>query len=115
VHKFINALDTTPITRYLQVELHLITADWEGMNQNFVTTLLFDSQYPYVDQELYIVRHIVFEEASVPPLEQEEDKWTVPLQKLQGCYNINVDEDDDPRKVNIIETEGQRDVEGPRV
>jgi hypothetical protein len=39
----------------------------------------------------------------------------VPLQKLQTCYNINADEDDDPRKVNIVETEGQRDVEGPRV
>jgi hypothetical protein len=48
-------------------------------------------------------------------LEQEEDEWTAPLQKLQGCYNINVDEDDDPRKVNITEKEGQRDVEGPGV
>jgi hypothetical protein len=46
-------------------------------------------------------------------LEQEEDEWTAPLQKLQGCYNINADEDDDPRKVNITETEGQRDVKGP--
>jgi hypothetical protein len=46
-------------------------------------------------------------------LEQKEDEWTAPLQKLQGCYNINVDEDDDPRKVNIAETKGQRDVEGP--
>jgi hypothetical protein len=44
-------------------------------------------------------------------LEQEEDEWTAPLQKLQTCYNINVDEDDDPRKVNIAEIEGQRDVE----
>jgi hypothetical protein len=34
---------------------------------------------------------------------------------LQGCYNINANEDDDPRKVNIAETKGQRDVEGPRV
>jgi hypothetical protein len=34
---------------------------------------------------------------------------------LQGCYNINVDEDDDPRNVNIAETKGQRDVEGPGV
>jgi hypothetical protein len=34
---------------------------------------------------------------------------------LQGCYNINTDEDDGPRKVNITEIEGQRDVEGPRV
>jgi hypothetical protein len=61
------------------------------------------------------VRQKLFEEASSLPLEQEEDEWTMPLQKLQSCYNINVDEDDDPRKVNITETEGQRDVEGPGV
>jgi hypothetical protein len=34
---------------------------------------------------------------------------------LQGCYNINADEDDDPRNVNIAETKGQRDIEGPGV
>jgi hypothetical protein len=79
VHKFINTLDTTPINWYLQVELRLITADWEGMTWNFVTTFLFDSQYPLVDQELQIVRQKIFEEASSTPLEQEEDEWTVPL------------------------------------
>jgi hypothetical protein len=113
VHKFINTLDMTPINWYLQAELCLITTDWEGMTQNFVTTFLFESQYPSVDQALQIVIHKVFEEASNLPLDQEEDEWTMPLQKLQGCYNINADEDDDPRKVNITETEGQRDVEGP--
>jgi hypothetical protein len=46
-------------------------------------------------------------------LEQDEDEWTAPLQKLQGCYNINADEDDDPKNVNIVETKGKRDVEGP--
>jgi hypothetical protein len=56
VHKFINTLNTTPINWYLQAELHLITTDWEGMTQNFVTTLLFKSQYPSVDQALQIVR-----------------------------------------------------------
>jgi hypothetical protein len=76
------------------------------MTQNFVTTFLFESQYPTVDKALQTVRHKVFEEAPSIPLEQEEDEWTVPLQKLQGCYNINVDEDDDPRKVNITKTEG---------
>jgi hypothetical protein len=108
-------LDMTPINWYLQVELHLITTDWEGMTQNFVTTFLFESQFPSIDQALPIVRKKLFEEASSLSLEQEEDEWTAPLQKLQGCYNINTDEDDDPRKVKITETEGQRDVEGPRV
>jgi hypothetical protein len=115
VHKFINTLKMTPINWYLQAELSLITTDWEGMSQNFITTFLFESQFPSVDQELQIVRQKIFKEASSLPLEKDEDEWTVPLQKLQGCYNINVDENDDPRKVNIIEIEGQRDVEGPRV
>jgi hypothetical protein len=64
---------------------------------------------------LQILRQKAFKEASNLPLEKEEDKWTAPPQKLQGCYNINADEDNDPRKVNIAETKGQRDVEGPGV
>jgi hypothetical protein len=48
-------------------------------------------------------------------LEQEEDKWTAPLQKLKGCYTINPDEDDDPRKVNITETKGQIYIERPGI
>jgi hypothetical protein len=115
VHKFINMLDTNPINWYLQVELRLITTNWEGMTHNFVTIFLFESQYPSIDQALHIVKHKVFEEASSLPLEQEEDEWTTPLQKLQDCYNINVDEDDDPKKVNITKIEGQRDLEGPGV
>jgi hypothetical protein len=38
--------------------------------------------------------------------------WCCPTSRV--C-KINVDEDDDPRKVNIAETEGQRDLEGPGV
>jgi hypothetical protein len=56
VHKFINTLETMPINWYLQVELCLITMDWEGMTQNFITTFLFESQFPLVDQALQIVR-----------------------------------------------------------
>ena len=82
------------------------------MTQNFVTTFLFESQYPTVDQALQIVRQKVFEKAPSLPLEKEEEEWIAPLQKLQGCYNINADEYDDPRKVNITETKGQRDIEG---
>jgi hypothetical protein len=66
-------------------------------------------------QALQFVKKKVFEEAPNLPIEKEEDEWTAPLSKLQGCYNINADEDDDPRNVNIAETEGQRDIkeQGP--
>jgi hypothetical protein len=49
-------LDTTPINWYLQAKLRLITIYWEGMTHNFVTTFLFEIQYPLVDQALHIVR-----------------------------------------------------------
>jgi hypothetical protein len=80
VHKFINTLDTTPINWYLQEELCFITTDWYGMTQNFIATFLFESQYPTVDQDLQIIRQKVFEEAPNPPLDQEKDEWTAPLQ-----------------------------------
>jgi hypothetical protein len=74
------------------------------MTQNFVATFLFEIQYPTVDKSLQFVRHKLFKEAPNFPVEKEKDEWTAPLQKLQGCYNINVDEDNDPRNVKIIET-----------
>lgn len=70
VHKFINTLDTTPINWYLQEELRLTTAVWYGMTQNFVSTFLFGSQYPSIDQALQVVRQNVFEEAPNLPVEQ---------------------------------------------
>jgi hypothetical protein len=85
------------------------------MTQNFIATFLFEINYPIVDQALQIKRQKVFEEVSNPPFEQEEDERTTPFQRLQDCYNINADEDDDPRNVNISETEGKRDIEGPRI
>jgi hypothetical protein len=80
VHKFINTLDTTPINWYLQAELCFVTTDWYGMTQNFIATFLFESQYPTIDQDLQIIRQKVFEEAPNPPLDQEKDEWTAPLQ-----------------------------------
>jgi hypothetical protein len=71
VHKFINMLDMMLINWYLQAELCLITIDWEGMTQNFVTTFLFESHFPSVDQALQIFRKKFIEEASSLSLEQE--------------------------------------------
>jgi hypothetical protein len=57
----------------------LITTDWYEMTQNFMTTFLFESQYPIVDQALKIVIQKVIEEAHNIPFAQEEDEWTAPL------------------------------------
>jgi hypothetical protein len=56
VHSFINTLDTTPINWYLQAEMRFITLEWEGMIHNFITTFLFESEFPSVDRALQMVR-----------------------------------------------------------
>jgi hypothetical protein len=101
-----------PINWYLQAELCLITTDWYGMTQNFVVMFLFEIQHPTLDQELQIIRWKVFEEEPNLHFTQEGDEFTAPLHQLQDIYNINVDEDDDPRDVKLLETEGKRDIEG---
>jgi hypothetical protein len=68
-----------PIKWYLQEEVRLITIDWYGMTLKFITTFLFESQYPTVDQNLQIIRQKVFEEAPNLPFAQEEDEWTAPF------------------------------------
>jgi len=52
------------------------------MTQIFVTTFLFESKYPTIDQALQVVRQKVFEGAPNFLLDQEEHEWTAPLQKL---------------------------------
>jgi hypothetical protein len=99
-----------PINWYLDAELCLITTDWYEMTRNLIAMFLFEIQYPIVDQDLETMRKSVFEEAPNLPFTQEGDEWTAPLQQLQDFYNINADEDDDPRYVDIAETEGHRDI-----
>jgi hypothetical protein len=50
--------------------MRLVTSEWEGMIENFVTIFLFDCEFPSVDQALQMVRQKVFEEAYGLPLEQ---------------------------------------------
>ena len=39
--------------------------------------------------------------------------WTVQTENARECYNFTIDEDDDPRNINIPESEGPRTVAGP--
>ena len=72
---------------------------------------MFDQlEYPSVDDALELV-HIKI--ANDPlPISIETD-WTVQTKNAKECYNFTIDEDDDPRNINIPESEGSRAVVGP--
>ena len=45
-----------------------------------------------------------------------QPEWVTQMSCALECYNVNVEEDnEDPRKINIPETEGCREVRGPLI
>ena len=47
-----------------------------------------------------------------------QPEWAIQLEEVLECYNFALepeDEDEDPRNINILESEGTRDVDGPKL
>ena len=49
-------------------------------------------------------------------MEVLQPEWVTQLSYTLECYNVNIEEDnEDPCKVNILETEGYHEVQGPLI
>ena len=46
------------------------------------------------------------------PVENQLD-WATQMENAMECYNFTANEEEDPRNVNILESEGSCDVQGP--
>jgi hypothetical protein len=49
MHKFIHTLDKIPMNRYLELEMHRETMDWDEMIQSFKVTFNFEDEALLVD------------------------------------------------------------------
>ena len=82
----------------------------------FLLTFTFeDCWWDTVDDALQVLKVVIFK---IPhePMEVLQLEWATQLRYALECYNVNIEEDNkDPRKVNILETEGYREVQGPLV
>ena len=86
------------------------------MIDNFVFTFTFESEYPSIDQALKIIKTKIFNDCTLPVYAQLD--WAIQLEHALECYNFAEepgDEDVNPRNVNIPESEGTHDVDGPRL
>ena len=90
------------------------TTTWPLMTDSFLLTFAFESEYPNVDQALYVIKIKIFEDCT--PSVQTQPEWAVQLKEALECYKFKKepeDEDEDPHSTNIPESKGTRDVEGP--
>ena len=89
--------------------MHRGTKNWHTLRENLYLT--FDqSEYPSVDDSLELVRMKIVEDPL--PICTQPD-WTTQIENAKECYNFTIDEDDDPRNINIPESEGSHAVVGP--
>ena len=93
----------------METELRHGTESWYILRENLYLT--FDqSEYPLVDDALELVHMKIVEDPS--PIWIHLD-WTTQIENARECYNFTIDEDDNPRNINISESEGSHAVVGP--
>ena len=113
VHLFIHALDTVPRNWYNEKELHKGTMTWPIMIDNFLLTFTFECEYPSIDQALESINTKIFYDCTLPVYTQPD--WAIQLEHVLECYNFTKEpsnEDENPRSINIPESEGTHEVEG---
>lgn len=92
------------------------TVRWDELVQSFKVTFTFEHDSPSIDVMLQATRTKIFSEEG--PMEVvpvcSTHRAAMIVHELLECYNVSKEEHDeeDPRNVQVPETEGERTVEG---
>jgi hypothetical protein len=82
------------------------------MVESFLVTFHFEDDNPGIDEALQIIKGNIFAEVPFSPYSMPS--WVPIAEGALQCYHVDGNqEDEDPRDINIPETEGDRGVEGP--
>ena len=86
------------------------------MIDNFELTFAFESEYPSINQALDIININIFEDRTLSVSAQPE--LAIQFEEALEFYNFvsePEEEDEDPCNINIPESEGTHDVDGPKL
>ena len=100
---------------YIETELRHGTSEWDILHEGFMMTFSFANGFDSIDEVLQEVKAAIFR---IPqdPLDLIQLGWATQLSYMLECYNITTEvEDEYPRKINIPETEGHCEVQGPQI
>jgi len=115
VHLFCHTLDVVLMNWYIEMKLHHGTGEWDILCEGFIMTFSFEDGFHCINEALQEVKATIFRILQ-DPLDLIQLEWATHLSHMLECYNItDEEEDEDPRKINIPETEGHRKVEGSNI
>ena len=94
------------------MELRHGTVSWDCLVDIFVLTFSTKEVFPALDTAIRLIHTKVFDDQEV--VEYRPD-WKIQEAHAVECYNLAIDEDDDPCNVAIPESEGYCEVHGPAI
>ena len=110
VHLFVHTLDSNPRHWYIEIELHHGTESWYTLTDSLYLNFEYQLEDPLVDDALDLVCLKIVEDPL--PISTQLD-WKTQVENARECYNFTIDEDENPRNINIPESEGTHVVAGP--
>lgn len=100
---------------YLEIALRNGTAKWDVMKETFLLTFSFEDGFECIDEALQEIKAEIFRMPKEPTAWVQLD-WSTQLHHALECYNVTMEEgEEDPKNNSILESEGLREVEGPKV
>ena len=97
---------------YAEVELCHGAVSWDSIVDSFVLTFSINEVCPTLDAAIRLIHTNVFDDKEIAEYQPD---WKEQEANAVECYNLAIDEDDDPRNINIPELEGHYEVHGPAV
>ena len=94
----------------METELLHGTESWYNLTDTLYLNFEYQSEHPLVYDALDVV-HLKIAEDPLPVCTQLD--WTTRVENARECYNFTRDEDENPRNINIPESEGTRAIARP--
>ena len=109
VHRFVHTLEHVANNWYVEVELFHATISWVSLVDSFVLTFSINEVCPALDAAIRLIHTKVFDDKEIAEYQPD---WKEQEANAVECYNLAIDEDDDPHNINIPESEGHCEVHG---
>jgi hypothetical protein len=118
-HNFIHTLDMIPKNRYLELEMHKETTNWDELTQRFKIKFTFENELPLIDVAFQAIRNNIF--SGQGPMDVvhvcSAHRASMIVHEILEHYNVGKEDQDEehPRNIQIPENEGEHVVEGPEL
>lgn len=97
---------------YAEAKLRHGTVSWANLAYSFVLTFSINDVCPALDAAIRLIHTRVFDDEEVTEYQPD---WKEQEANAVECYNLSIEDEDDPRNINIPKSEGHCEVHGPAV